>query len=118
MSRKKKWWYVVFEGRTPGIYSNWESCRAQVHTYSEPVFRKFASLPEAEEAYINYKHATCPSEVQPTTQPRMIDPHLPPPLQVHHPPLALQHMIHHPPLMYFIFGFLFAVVFQFLIKWL
>jgi hypothetical protein len=129
MSSQQKWWYVVFEGRSPGIYANWELCRAQVHKYPDAVYRKFASSPEAEKAYLNYKLATSPDEVQPTIQACMVDPHLPPPLAatvhhplladtVHHPPLALPHMVQHQPLMYFIFGFLFAVVFQFLIKWL
>ena len=89
MGSKQKWWYVVFEGRNPGIYTTWELCRAQVHEYSEPVFRKYHSLQEAEEAYLNYTRATYPNEVDTTVSARMFDPPLPP-----SPPLP--HMVHPP----------------------
>ena len=58
MDIKQKLWYVIFEWRNPGIYSKWETCRVQVHKYSAPMFRKFESLAEAEDAYMNYKHET------------------------------------------------------------
>ena len=66
MDIKQKWWYIVFEWRNCRIYSNWESCRAQVHNYSTPVFRKFAYLVEIEDAYLNYKHETYSYTVEPT----------------------------------------------------
>ena len=112
MDIKQKWWYVIFEGRNPRIYYNWEACCAQVHKYSAPVFKKFASLAEAENAYLNYKHETYTNAVEPIVQASTVDPLLPPPLP---------HMVHcptHAPLMYFIFDFLFAIIVQKLIKWL
>lgn len=44
-------YYVVFEGREPGIYDNWPSCKAQVEGYPGGEQRGFASLAEAERAW-------------------------------------------------------------------
>lgn len=42
-----KKYYVVKEGRTPGIYTDWASCKAQVEGYSNAVYKSFKSLAEA-----------------------------------------------------------------------
>lgn len=39
-------YYVVWNGRCPGLYATWEACRAQVDGFPDAAFRKFTS-PEA-----------------------------------------------------------------------
>ena len=50
MAKKPKY-YVVWEGHTPGIYTEWEVAEAQVKGYPEAVFKAFSSLEEAEIAF-------------------------------------------------------------------
>jgi ribonuclease HI len=45
-------WYVVWSGREPGIYRDWERCRAQVEGVSGARYRSFASAAEAERAWV------------------------------------------------------------------
>lgn len=48
---------MVFVGRIPGIYENWEDAKAQVHRYSDSVYKSFRSRDEAIAAFNNYKSA-------------------------------------------------------------
>ena len=41
--------YAVRVGRSPGVYTTWDECRAEVHKHSGAVFKSFKSLAEAEE---------------------------------------------------------------------
>lgn len=50
MAKKQKY-YVVWEGHSPGIYTEWEAAEAQVKGYPEAVFKAFSSREEAEIAY-------------------------------------------------------------------
>jgi ribonuclease HI len=43
--------YVVWKGRTPGIYTDWNACNAQVHGFPGPKFKSFKTREEAEAAY-------------------------------------------------------------------
>ncbi|EIM91578.1 ribonuclease H-like protein [Stereum hirsutum FP-91666 SS1] len=45
----KVYYYAVKKGRIPGVYLTWDECDAQVKGFSQPVFKKFADLAEAEE---------------------------------------------------------------------
>ena len=40
-------YYAVRVGKKPGIYSTWESCRAQVHGFAGAQFKKFTTEEEA-----------------------------------------------------------------------
>ncbi|MCX2741465.1 RNase H1/viroplasmin domain-containing protein [Pontibacter anaerobius] len=51
MSKKKNFYYVVWIGRTPGIYDNWFDCEAQVKGYSGAIYKSFPSYWEAKKAY-------------------------------------------------------------------
>ena len=50
MAKKPKY-YVVWEGHTPGIYTEWEAAEAQVKGYPEAAFKAFSSREEAEIAF-------------------------------------------------------------------
>lgn len=50
MAKKKKY-YVVWEGNTPGIYDSWEHCQREIKGYANAKFRSFTSLEEAKKAY-------------------------------------------------------------------
>jgi ribonuclease HI len=50
MSKKKKY-YVVWEGNTPGIYDSWEHCQREIKGYPNAKFRSFNSLEVARNAF-------------------------------------------------------------------
>lgn len=58
MSKGKKKYYVVWQGKYPGVYDNWNDCEAQVHGVENAKFKAFPSREEAEKAfaedYTNY----------------------------------------------------------------
>nr|GMD50379.1 ribonuclease HI [Ipomoea batatas] len=43
--------YVVFVGRCPGVYDNWEDAKAQVHRFSDNLYKSFPSNVEAISAF-------------------------------------------------------------------
>lgn len=51
MARK---FYVVWEGRHPGIYEDWEDAREQVENYPEAKYKSFTSQEAAVKAYRGY----------------------------------------------------------------
>ncbi len=51
MSKKKAAYYVVWQGKQPGIYADWETCQAQVKGQQGAVYKGFATLTEAEKAF-------------------------------------------------------------------
>ena len=49
MAKKQKY-YVVWQGKQPGIYTSWDECKAQVQGVQEAQYKSFDTLPEAEAA--------------------------------------------------------------------
>ncbi|HEX9333203.1 MAG TPA: ribonuclease H family protein [Anaerolineales bacterium] len=47
----KQKYYVVWQGRKPGIYTSWAECEKQVKGFAAAQFKAFDSLKEAESAY-------------------------------------------------------------------
>ena len=47
----KEKWYVVWEGRQPGIYLTWEDTKAQVHGHAGATYQSFKTQWAAEEAF-------------------------------------------------------------------
>jgi ribonuclease HI len=47
----KQKWYVVWVGRTPGIYDTWAECKIEVDGFSEARYKGFPSLNAAEVAF-------------------------------------------------------------------
>lgn len=46
----KQKYYVVWEGKTPGIYGTWNECKAQVDGVANARYKSYESLQEAEKA--------------------------------------------------------------------
>ncbi|HCB61062.1 MAG: ribonuclease H [Bacteroidetes bacterium GWF2_43_63] len=51
MSKNKNNFYVVWVGHAPGIYSNWDKCRAQISGFAGAKYKGFITRQEAEKAY-------------------------------------------------------------------
>ena len=51
MSQKKPKFYVVWQGRTPGVYTTWESCQAQINGFSSAKYKSFDTLAKANAAF-------------------------------------------------------------------
>ena len=47
-------WYVVFRGRKPGVYRDWQSCNDQVSGFPGCSFRSYRTHEEANAAYAAY----------------------------------------------------------------
>ena len=50
-SQKKTVYYVIWPGRTPGIYTDWESTQKQIVGFAKPRYKSFGSKQLAEKAY-------------------------------------------------------------------
>ena len=48
-------YYVVFHGKVPGVYDDWEDCRRQVHRFSGNSYKGYATREEAEARYANFR---------------------------------------------------------------
>ena len=48
---KKRKFYTVWVGRTPGVYLSWEECEQQIHGYENAVYKSFPTLEQAEQAF-------------------------------------------------------------------
>lgn len=47
----KQKWYVVWKGKTPGIYDSWEECKRQIEGFESALYKSFDSPGKAEKAY-------------------------------------------------------------------
>ncbi|GAA0335077.1 ribonuclease H family protein [Bacillus carboniphilus] len=50
MAKSKKY-YVVWQGRNPGIYTSWDECKEQVNGYQGAKYKSFPTHQEAEAAF-------------------------------------------------------------------
>ena len=74
MAKKKKF-YVVWNGLTPGIYHSWDDCQAQIKGVKGAVYKSFDSKEEAERAYASsaYEYiapSNSPKGVAPSNSPK------------------------------------------------
>ena len=51
MSASKAKYYVVWKGKEPGIYTNWNDCKQQVEGFTGAAYKSFPTMMEAELAY-------------------------------------------------------------------
>lgn len=45
---KKKYYFAVASGRTPGVYKTWKEVQVQIKRYPNAIFKKFSVLSDAE----------------------------------------------------------------------
>jgi len=50
---KGKKYYVVWKGKSPGVYPSWEACKEQIAGVKGAQYMSFPTRPEAEKAYNN-----------------------------------------------------------------
>ncbi len=50
MAKKKKF-YVVWQGKHPGIFESWADCKSQIEGYKGAQYKSFATFEEAKKAY-------------------------------------------------------------------
>ena len=48
-----KKWYVVYEGRVPRVYDEWEDCLKQVNKFKGNNYKGYKSKEEVEARYLN-----------------------------------------------------------------
>src|SRR3954447_8337324 len=46
--------YVVYKGKVPGVYDDWEECRRQVHRFSDNSYKGYTTRAETESRYARY----------------------------------------------------------------
>jgi len=46
--------YVVYKGKVPGVYDDWEECRKQVYRFSGNSYKGYPTRVEAEARYARY----------------------------------------------------------------
>jgi len=51
LAAKKSKFYVVWKGRNPGIYDNWDDCKTQVSGYDGAQYRSYENRTEALKAF-------------------------------------------------------------------
>ena len=56
MKKKASKYYVVWQGRKPGIYSTWDDCFFQVREESNAKYKSFSSYDQAQTAYKSSYH--------------------------------------------------------------
>ncbi|HEV7348632.1 ribonuclease H family protein [Telluribacter sp.] len=67
MAKKQKY-YVVWQGRQTGVFTDWKECEAQIKGFPEARYKSFDSLKEAEAAiHRNYWEFVSKKETAPAT---------------------------------------------------
>lgn len=68
MSKKQKY-YVVWQGRQTGVFTDWKECEAQIKGFQDARYKSFDSLKEAEAAIQrNYWEFVSKKETTPATK--------------------------------------------------
>ncbi len=57
MTKKKQKFYVIWKGKKPGIYNNWNEAKRQIDGFSGAQYKSYESKQEAVAAYSNPKQA-------------------------------------------------------------
>ena len=53
MGKSKNKFFVVWDGKEPGIYKSWEECKRQIHGYAGAKYKGFETEVEAKEAMLS-----------------------------------------------------------------
>lgn len=67
----KQKYYVVWKGHTPGIYSDWAQCQAQINGFAGALYKSFTSEAMAQQQYA----AGMPDAATPATTTSAAEPH-------------------------------------------
>ena len=54
MGKKKPKFYVVWQGRDPGVYKSWDECQKQISGFSGAKYKSFDNLASAEQAFTEH----------------------------------------------------------------
>ena len=68
MAAKKPKFYVVWQGRKPGVYDSWDEAKAQTEGFAKPLFKSFDSKPAALKAYTDKPHAHIGQAIKPSAK--------------------------------------------------
>jgi len=60
-------YYVVWKGHKPGVYPNWEECKAMVEGFTGALYKSFPSRLEAENAFKDKAHLHIQKKTQTRT---------------------------------------------------
>lgn len=78
---KVKKFYVVWNGRTPGVYETWNDCKAQVDGFENAKYKSFESLEEANQQFrAGYENYWKNHPVIPKTPPKLDSEEITPPI--------------------------------------
>lgn len=64
MTKKKCAYYVVWQGLQPGVYTDWDTCEAQVKGQKGAIYKGFATKEEAEKALCLHRKYMCSVSLQ------------------------------------------------------
>jgi ribonuclease HI len=68
MAQKKPKFYVVWQGRKPGVYDSWDEAKVQTDGFAKPLFKSFDSKPAALKAYKDKPHTHIGQGAKPTAR--------------------------------------------------
>ena len=51
----REMWYVVYKGRVPGVYDQWEDCVKQVNKFKGNSYKGYRTKAEAEARWLNHR---------------------------------------------------------------
>ena len=52
MAKPKQKYYVVWRGRTPGIYNDWQTCEQQIKGFEQARYKSFSTMQQAQSAFL------------------------------------------------------------------
>lgn len=72
MARQK--FYAVWTGKVPGVYSDWESCKVQVHEYPSAEYKGYGTRDQAERAWRAGSRLAAAALERPSPQTKVLEP--------------------------------------------
>lgn len=73
MASKKPKFYVVWQGRKPGVYDSWDEAKVQTDGFAKPLFKAFDSKPAALKAFREQPHLHIGQAIKPAGKQGRLD---------------------------------------------
>ncbi|AQG82371.1 viroplasmin family protein [Spirosoma montaniterrae] len=73
MAQKKPKFYVVWQGRKPGVYDSWDDAKAQTDGFAKPLFKSFDTKAAALKAFGEKPHLHVGKPTKPAAKQTKID---------------------------------------------